>query len=103
MPLQPVIKEDQIQTLKKSAGVVRALNHNLRRSILDVIIANDNWISVTDIYTKLGIEQSIASNQLKILKGVKAVMTTRESKYIYYSVDKGRISEIISYCEALNK
>ena len=51
-------------------------------------------MTVTDIYIKLRLEQSVASQHLAILRKAGVVVTERDGKYIHYTLDKGRIKEI---------
>jgi DNA-binding transcriptional ArsR family regulator len=97
--VQGQLKLDLLE-LKKSALVLRALNHKLRQQIL--LLINDNKkITVTDIYIKLRLEQSVASQHLSILRKAGFVNTTREGKYIYYSVNTDRIAELSKFMTSL--
>ena len=88
--------------LKKAAVILRALNHKLRQQILKLIDENGK-ITVTDIYVKLRLEQSVASQHLAILRKAGFVKTTREGKYIYYSVNVARLQELMYYTSQLLK
>lgn len=88
------------ENLKKAYNVIRALNHKMRQDIIKLIEENKK-MSVTEIYTKLNIEQSVASSQLKILRLEKILNTERDGKNIIYSVNNQRINEIDSICEKL--
>ena len=79
--------------LKKAVNVLRALNHKLRYQIMKVIDDNKN-ITVTEIYVKLKIEQSVASQHLAILRNSDIVTTQRDGKFIHYSVNKERLAEV---------
>jgi DNA-binding transcriptional ArsR family regulator len=96
---QGQLKLDLIE-LKKSAMVLRALNHKLRQQIL-LLINESQKITVTDIYIKLRLEQSVASQHLSILRKAGFVNTTREGKYIYYSVNTERIAELSKFMTSL--
>ena len=52
------LKIDLLQ-LKKAALVLRAINHKLRQQILKLINQKDK-ITVTEIYVKLRLDQSVA-------------------------------------------
>lgn len=82
-----------ILTLKKAALVLRAINHKLRLQILKLINTHGK-LTVTEIYVKLRLEQSVASQHLAILRRAGYVHTERDGKFIYYSVNHGRIAEI---------
>ncbi len=79
--------------LKKAALVLRALNHKLRQQIL-TLIETEKKITVTEIYVRLRLEQSVASQHLAILRRAGIVTTQRDGKFIYYTVNYKRIEEI---------
>jgi DNA-binding transcriptional ArsR family regulator len=79
--------------VKKAAMIFRALNHKLRQQILS-LIDNDKRITVTEIYIKMRLEQSVASQHLAILRRAGIVVTERDGKYIYYSINSKRIDDI---------
>ena len=58
-------------------------------------------MTVTDIYIKLRLEQSVASQHLAILRKAQIVNTTRNGKFIYYSLNPERLSHISSLVEEL--
>lgn len=91
-----------LNLVKKSQMTLRALNHKLRQQILSTIEKSEN-INVTEIYVKLRIEQSVASQHLAILRKANIVKTKREGKIIWYSVNFDRIKEIETYTKQLNK
>ena len=80
-------------TLKKAAQVFRALNHDLRQQMLQLINLHSK-MPVTDIYQKLGLEQSVASQQLAILRKERFVITEKSGKQVFYSVNHTRIQEV---------
>lgn len=86
--------------LKKAALVLRALNHKLRQQILS-LIETEKKITVTEIYVRLRLEQSVASQHLAILRRAGIVTTQRDGKFIYYTVNYKRIDEINSVVEDL--
>ena len=79
--------------LKKAALVLRALNHKLRQQIL-TLIETEKKITVTEIYVRMRLEQSVASQHLAILRRAGIVSTQRDGKFIYYTVNYKRIDEI---------
>lgn len=79
--------------LRSAVLVLRAINHELRRSIIDLLEENER-MTVTEIYIRLRIEQSVASQHLAILRKAGVVSPHREGKYIFYSLQKDRLSQI---------
>lgn len=86
--------------LKKGAMVLRALNHKLRQQILS-LIETEKKITVTEIYVRMRLEQSVASQHLAILRRAGIVSTQRDGKFIFYTVNYKRIDEITSVVEDL--
>jgi DNA-binding transcriptional ArsR family regulator len=86
------LKIDVIQ-LKKASLILRAVNHKLRQQILRLIHLSGK-MTVTDIYVKLRLEQSVASQHLAILRKAGYVHTLRDGKFIYYSVNYDRLSQV---------
>ena len=95
------VKIDAIQ-LKKAALIFRAINHKLRQQIIKFINQNGK-ITVTQIYVKLRLEQSVASQHLAILRKAGFVITERDGKFIYYSVNHNRIAEVHKIAQELLK
>ncbi len=86
--------------LRKAVLVLRAVNHKLRQRIIDLLEEGES-MTVTDIYIKLRLEQSVASQHLAILRRAGVVRTDRQGKFIYYSLDKTRLAQISKLVEEL--
>lgn len=86
--------------LRKAVLVLRAINHKLRQRIINLLEEHES-LTVTDIYIKLRLEQSVASQHLAILRRANVVNTDRDGKYIYYSLNKDRLSQISKLVEEL--
>lgn len=93
------LKIDVIQ-LKKAALVLRAVNHKLRQQMLKLIHSNGK-MTVTEIYVKLRLEQSVASQHLAILRKAGFVNTLRDGKFIFYSVNDSRLDQVHSIAHDL--
>jgi DNA-binding transcriptional ArsR family regulator len=86
--------------LRKAAAVLRAVNHKLRQQLIE-LLEKEERMTVTDIYIRLRLEQSVASQHLAILRKAGVVVTERQGKFIYYSLGKDRISQISRLVEEL--
>jgi DNA-binding transcriptional ArsR family regulator len=86
--------------LKKSAMILRALNHRLRQQLIKLIDEHQK-LTVTEIYVSLRLEQSVVSQHLAILRRANIVITKREGKFIFYSLNFKRIKEINDFVEQL--
>ena len=87
-------------SIKKASLVLRALNHKLRQQIIR-IIAEETKLTVTEIYIKLRLEQSVASQHLAILRKSGIVTTRREGKFIYYTINLARVTAIGEFVKEL--
>ena len=79
--------------VKKASLILRAINHKLRQQILK-LIDEQGRITVTEIYVKLRLEQSVASQHLAILRKAGYVNTLRDGKFIFYSVNYSRLDQV---------
>ncbi|HZF63700.1 MAG TPA: metalloregulator ArsR/SmtB family transcription factor, partial [Chitinophagaceae bacterium] len=95
------LKIDVLQ-LKKAALILRAVNHKLRQQILRLLHQQER-MTVTEIYVKLRLEQSVASQHLAILRKAGFVSTLRDGKFIFYSVNHSRLEEVHSFVHELLK
>ena len=93
------IKVDLLST-KKAALILRAVNHKLRQQMLRLIDEHGK-MTVTELYLKLRLEQSVASQHLAILRKAALVKTDRNGKFIYYSINTTRLEEINEFVKNL--
>jgi len=79
--------------LRKAVLNVRAIDHDARKKIIGMLLEKET-MTVTDVYTELNIEQSVASQHLAVLRRAGLVQTGRDGKFILYSVNVDRLNEI---------
>lgn len=79
--------------LKKSAIILRAINHKLRQQILQFILTKKQ-VTVTEIFGHLFLEQSVASQHLAVLRRAGFVKTKRDGKFIWYTISPQRIEDV---------
>jgi DNA-binding transcriptional ArsR family regulator len=90
----------ELLTLKKADITIRALNHKLRLQIIR-LLQDKGEMTVTEIYSKLKLEQSVASQHLAILRRASIVITRRDGKFIFYTLNAARIEEIFNISKSL--
>jgi len=105
MPAAPIMENFSsvnvdLYNIKKAAMVLRAINNKLRQQILK-LIDESGRMTVTEIYVKLRLEQSVASQHLAILRKAGFVKTERDGKFIYYSVNTERLEELNKFVKEL--
>src|SRR5690606_41834609 len=83
-----------------AAMTLRAINHKLRQQIIKLLEENKK-MNVTDIYVRLRLEQSVASQHLAILRRAEIVETSRDGKFIHYSLNHARIADVAKFVKEL--
>jgi DNA-binding transcriptional ArsR family regulator len=86
--------------LRRMMLTARSLEHDLRKKIISILYEN-NKLTVTELYLKLKVEQSVASQHLAILRKSGVVDYSRDGKFIYYSLNKLQIQRIASFIDEL--
>src|SRR5690606_31548919 len=89
----------QQEKLTVSTELMRALAHPLRLKILECLDQNKN-IQVNHIHNSLKIEQSIASQHLRILKNAGVLLADKDGKYMHYTINYPRITMAV---KAINR
>ena len=89
-----------IERLRNHKHPVLAIGKR-KGAVSDVMIETEKKITVTEIYVRLRLEQSVASQHLAILRRAGIVTTQRDGKFIYYTVNYSRIDEINRVVEDL--
>ena len=79
------------ENIEKAAELLKAVSQPLRFKILNVINEKKE-VNVNVIYNTLKIEQSIISQHLKMLREVEAVITRRDGKKIYYTINYDKLN-----------
>ena len=75
--MQPELRID-FQVLRKSVLVLRAVNHKLRQDMIR-LINQEGKMTVTDLYVKLRLEQSVTSQHLALLRRAGVVYTSTQN------------------------
>jgi len=88
--------------VKRASATLRAINHKLRQAIIK-LLEEKKGMTVTEIYVKLRIEQSVASQHLAILRRAEFVKTDRDGKNIHYNLNYTRLDEVNVFIKHLLK
>ena len=90
--IQPRARINEFK-IKAAAEIIRALAHPLRLKIIQYLDTNAG-VSVRSIYADLGIEQSVASQHLKILREAQIINPMRQGKFIFYTVNYNQVEKV---------
>ena len=105
------IKTIDLSTARSGQLIARAITHNLRKKIIDLLLT-EGELNVTSIYTHPTfrddltgryLEQSQVSQHLSILRKANIVTTRRKGKMVFYKVDKGTLLHVQDCIEELAK
>jgi len=91
-----------LKKIRNKVLFYRAFNHPLRQRILQVL-KDKGSVTVTDLFIILRLEQSIVSQHLAILRRAGFVITERQGKFIYYSLDEEVIKKLIKELDEQDK
>ena len=79
--------------IKKFLMVLKSFHHPIRQKIIQ-IIDHKKSINVTDLYNSLELGQSITSQHLSNLRKAGIIITKRNGKNIFYSINYPFIEKI---------
>lgn len=83
------------ESLEKAASMLKAIAHPLRISIVGCL-EDGKKHTVTEIYTRLGIEQSTASHHLGILKDKGVLSSKRDGKNTWYFLKHENLKTVLN-------
>ncbi len=89
------LNEIDPETLEKAAGMLKAIAHPVRISIVQ-FLEDGKKRTVTEIHNKLGIEQAAASHHLVILKDRGVLSSKREGKNTWYFLKHPNLRNVLS-------
>ena len=72
-----------VEKLTLASEMLKAISHPIRLEIISYLGAGTK-LTVTEIYEKLGIEQSTTSHHLGIMKNKGVLSSLRDGKNTYY-------------------
>lgn len=80
-------------TVEALADTFRVLGDPTRVRILDALSGGE--LCVCDIASLVGISESAASHQLRLLRGMRLVRHRRDGRQVFYAVDDHHIIELM--------
>lgn len=87
--------------LEKAFTLCHAMNHPLRYGIVQLLDQHQE-LTVTQIYFKLRISQSIASQHLAVLRQAGIVQSRKEGKQVFYVLNKPCYSTLCQAIQSMN-
>ncbi|MCV7301709.1 winged helix-turn-helix transcriptional regulator [Mycobacterium barrassiae] len=77
------------------ANLFKALAHPARIRVLEILSANDGATPVGDILAETGLEPTLLSQHLAVLKRHRVVQAERVGNAVYYELAHPKISELL--------
>jgi DNA-binding transcriptional ArsR family regulator len=99
-PLTALPDNPKMENVKKAVLPFRAINHPLRQQILQEINQKSRC-TVTYIQDKLGLDQSVASQHLGILRRQGLVVSRRQGQCILYQLNIQKLLHLTKITEQL--
>ena len=87
-------EELNVDRLESVSNMLKAIAHPMRIAILS-LLEKEPQMTVSDIHSKLGIEQASTSHHLGILKDKGILISKRVGKYSYYSLKHQNFAKVI--------
>ena len=91
-----------LEKIHRATSLLKGVAHPVRLSIMEVLKDVDN-MCVTDIHEKIGVEQAVASQHLKILKDKNILGSNKEGKKSYYFIKNDHFKKLLEYVDECNK
>ncbi|HEX2920452.1 MAG TPA: metalloregulator ArsR/SmtB family transcription factor [Bacteroidales bacterium] len=89
------ISEIKPESLEQAALMLKAIAHPVRITIVSCLL-DEKKMTVTEIYKAVGIEQSVASHHLGILKDKGVLGSKREGRNTRYFLRHPNLKTVLS-------
>lgn len=82
------------KVLQRCASMLKAMAHPIRMAIIHLLHQNDQ-LTVTAIYERLGLEQAVVSHHLGILRDKGILDANRQGKNTFYFLIRPEFMDIL--------
>lgn len=96
----PDIISANLQHIGHAHFLIKSVYNKNRQDILCKLLQGNSF-SVYELCNLMGMEQSMMSQHLGVLRKANLVKTRRDGKYIYYSTNVDTLSEMLHYIKNL--
>lgn len=87
-----------LEKINTATNLLKGVAHPIRLSIMEVLTQSDK-LCVTDIYEKIGVEQAVASQHLKILKDRGILDSSKDGKRSIYFIKNDKFKQLLAYID----
>ncbi len=89
-----------VKKLKAATSSLQVIRHPKRFAIIQ-LLEIEGQLTVTEIYTKLKLDQAAASNHLNMLKEFGILESRRNGKNTYYTIKDQALEKIVECIDKL--
>ena len=97
--MEVVNLEQDPTKLKRISRMLKTIGHPSRLRIIELLLLGSK-LSVKDIYERINISQSSASQHLRSLEEIGILQSEREGKQIFYSILNHHIRQLLHCVQA---
>ncbi len=98
MEVKNVMNDELVEKLERIAFILKSVAHPMRLAIIHLLELHPQ-LSVSEICTMLGTEQSLTSHNLQNMKLKGIFSSRREGRSVFYSLKEKDVSMIIECLE----
>lgn len=91
-----------LEKLNAATNLLKGVAHPIRLAIMEILKEHES-MCVTDIYEKIGVEQAVVSQHLKILKDRGVLGVKKEGKNCFYFIKNEKFNKLLSYIDECNE
>ena len=88
----------EVEKLEKVAFILKTIAHPIRLAIVELLRQHEK-LSVSEIASRAGVEQSLTSHHLNTMKEKGVLEAEREGKNIFYSIKVKEVVNVIMCIE----
>lgn len=88
--------------VNSASSLLKGVAHPVRLAIMEVLKPVDE-MCVSDIHEKLGIEQAVVSQHLKILRDRNILISQKQGKHCFYSIKNDSFKKLLELIDQCNE
>ena len=91
-----------LEKINSATSLLKGVAHPIRLAIMEVLKPVDQ-MCVTDIHEKIGVEQAVVSQHLKILKDRRILGSHKEGKHSFYFIKNENFKQLLALIDQCNE
>ncbi len=87
---------NNVNDISTANFLMKTVNSPIRQRLINLLLFNEK-LAVHEMVKETGLEQSIVSQHLAILRKAKLVRAKRDKKEVFYAINEDYLKEIIDF------